>query len=376
MNVQLKAMNQKVKTLFILHASPPAHGAARVGDSIIKSSSLNKKMDCIFIKINSSSSMDEIGKINTRKIISSIFLFFNILKTLAVFKPEKIYFTSSIKGIAFYRDFIISFNWKFYKLFKSVDIYYHYHTKGINEFVSSSKLKLLLTRFFVNNVTIILLDKILLDDLEKINSYKKVTFISNGIHDELNAFDLRKFLSKKYNHITVQNFLYLSHMTKDKGYDFVLNIACKYKSEPDLHFHFAGNWPSKKQKLHFEKFVAENNLNNITYHGFVDGNEKDALLKSAHMLIYPSLNDAFPLTILESLSYGVPVLASNQGSIPSMLNKDCGIIMDGQFEPHQYFKKARASLINEKIAYQCRNHFLQNFTIVNFENKLIDIIAA
>jgi glycosyltransferase involved in cell wall biosynthesis len=374
MSVQLKAMNQKVRTLFILHASPPAHGAARVGDSILKNFILNEKMDCIFIKINTSSSMNEIGKINLSKIITSIMLFFKILKALMIFKPEKIYFTSSIKGVAFYRDLILSLNWKFYKIFKSADIYYHYHTKGIDEFVSCSRLKLLLTRFFVNDVTLILLDKVLFEDLKKINSYKDVTYLSNGIYDELKEFDTAKHFSNKYRRIKVENFLYLSHMTKDKGYDFVLNLAYAHKNEPNLHFHFAGNWPGPQQKLHFENFIQDNKLNNITYHGFVDGPYKDALLKSSHILIYPSLNDAFPLTILESLSYGVPVLASNQGSIPSILNKDCGIIMNDEMEPLDYFREARVSLINEKVALQCRNHFLQSFTITNFKNKLSGIL--
>ena len=54
----------------------------------------------------------------------------------------------------------------------------------------------------------------------------------------------------------------------------------------------------------------------VTYHGFVSGQRKQALFNMAHFSLYPSKDDAFPLTILESLSSGIPVIATAQGAIP------------------------------------------------------------
>ncbi|MDC1359614.1 glycosyltransferase [Gammaproteobacteria bacterium] len=362
------------KVLFILHTSPPSHGAARVGDNILNSDLINDRHICKFIRIESSNTMEEIGRVKLIKIYSAITLFFKVSIALIRFKPNKIYFTASVKGVAFYRDLALSLSWKLYNNFRPTDIYYHYHTKGVNNFVSSSKVKLFLTRFFLKQVRLILLNKILLEDFTKIDTYKNAAFISNGIFDELHMMDFNKLISLKYHKPNAINLLYLSHMTKEKGYDFVLDLAKSYKNYPDLHFHFAGSWDSDNDKLYFEQFIYENDLHNVTHHGFVDGIDKDELLKASHLLIYPSLNDAFPLTILESLSYGVPVLSSNQGSIPAMLDDNCGIVMNSLLNPDKYFKDALNMLINKKTAQSCREHFLQNFTIANFENKLTQIL--
>ena len=94
----------KTKLLCILHYSPPAHGASKVGDFIKSSEKLKDEYDCRFIKIKSSDTIGDIGKVNFKKIYFVLELFFKILFMVLAFRPDKIYFTASVRGIAFYRD--------------------------------------------------------------------------------------------------------------------------------------------------------------------------------------------------------------------------------------------------------------------------------
>lgn len=193
---------KKQKLLCILHYSPPAHGASKVGDFIKSSELLKDQFDCKFIKIKSSDTIGDIGKINFKKINFVLELFFKILFTILVFRPDKIYFTASIKGIAFYRDLLFSNIWKIYKLFTSCEIFYHYHTKGIKEFVKNDRNKKL-TRYFLKDINLVLLSPMLEADFEDVKTYKKVLYLPNGVENSYdnNSFEsyiLKRFFKNKY----------------------------------------------------------------------------------------------------------------------------------------------------------------------------------
>ena len=212
----------KPKLLCILHRSPPAHGAAKVGDFIASSKKLSENFECRFITIKSSDTIGDIGKVNFKKFYLVAELYVKVLWALLVFRPQKIYFTASIRGVALYRDLLISTLWKVYKLFKQVEVYYHYHTKGVDEFVSASERNLKLTRFFVKDVNLILLSPMLEKDFEQVQTFKKVFYLPNGVENTLKDVDFNKLIESRYKHGESLNILYLSNMIKSKGYFGVL----------------------------------------------------------------------------------------------------------------------------------------------------------
>ena len=362
----------KPKLLCILHRSPPSHGAAKVGDFISESQKLHEKFDCKFITIKSSETIGDIGKINFKKFYFVLELYVKIFWMLIVFRPDKLYFTSSIRGVAFYRDLLVSSLWKIYKLFRTLDIYYHYHTKGINEFVSNSKTNLLLTNLFLKDVSLILLSPMLKNDFKQIDTYKQILFLPNGVENNYTNNEFNSYIDKKQ--FDKINILYLAHMMKDKGYWDVLKLATKIKDK-NIHYHFAGSWKNKDDEKEFFHFVRTYKLEDkITYHGFVKNVQKDILLKKSHMLVYPSKNDAFPLTILEAFSYGLPVVATNEGSIPFIIDNNSGIVVKNINDLPQAFDKALNKFINKQTAEYCRKRYLDNFSLEQFEEKLIKVL--
>lgn len=362
------------KLLCILHLSPPYHGAAKVGDFIFESETLKENFECRFIPIRSSESIGDIGKVNLKKFWLVAMLFFRVLWALIVFRPDKIYFTASIKSVAFYRDLLVSLLWKMYGFLRKSEVYYHYHTKGIDTFVSASPRNLRLTRFFLQGVNLILLSPLLEKDVRKVQTYRSISFLPNGIEDPLGQEDFSVYVSEKYRQVEQMEVLYLAHMMKDKGYDEVLELARQIKGE-NIHFHFAGSWQSSEDEVDFEAFVHEHGLeDSVTYHGFVSGKQKAALFKKAHLLAYPSKNDAFPLTLLEALAYGVPVIAAPEGSIPYILDEKCGIIFKESSELYETLQLAKTKLVNEDTARYCRKRFEDHFTLKQFELNLIKIL--
>ena len=368
----------KPKLLCILHYTPPAHGASKVGDYIKASKKLEETFECKFIKIKSSNVISDGGKINLIKFYYVILLYFKVLWNLVFFRPDKIYFTASIKKIAFYRDLLVSTLWKSYGLFKEVEVFYHYHTKGINNFVSSSDRNLKLVRFFLNNVNLILLSPMLEKDFAKVKTYKSIKFLPNGVEDPFIDNNFNQMIQNKFHKpIEMLNILYLSNMIKEKGYFKVLELSNKTK-ENNIHFHFAGGWKNSEDKKEFFDYIQQNDLENkVTFHGFVNGDEKQKLFEKSHFFTFPSRfqNEAFPLSILESLSYGVPAIASDEGSIPYILNDKCGIILNdlGKLLPDTLLD-ASTKFLNIETSMSCRDRFLKNFTLNLFEDNLIKIL--
>lgn len=361
----------KPKLLCILHRSPPTHGAAKVGDFIASSKKLDENFDCRFITIKSSNTIGDIGKVNFKKLYLVTELYVKILWTLLVFRPEKIYFTASIRSAAFYRDLLLSTLWKTYKLFKHAEVYYHYHTKGVNEFVLASKRNLNMTRFFVKDINLVLLSPLLEKDFENVTSYKQIHFLPNGVENFMENENFERYITTKYAQVDTIEALYLAHMIKEKGYVEVLELARHTKGK-NIRYHFAGSWKDEKIKTEFFEFIKKYGLEEqIVHHGFVSGDQKKDLFKSAHIFFYPTKFEAFGLAIIEAMSYGVPVIATDEGSIQYILDEKSGIILNDVHNLAESLELAKEKLLNKETAMYCRQRYLDNFSLEQFEDNLV-----
>ncbi len=57
----------------------------------------------------------------------------------------------------------------------------------------------------------------------------------------------------------------------------------------------------------------------VSYVGYVRDEQREALFAGARVLLLPSLDEGFGLTALEAMSAGVPLIASNRGSLPEVV---------------------------------------------------------
>lgn len=90
---------------------------------------------------------------------------------------------------------------------------------------------------------------------------------------------------------------------------------------PDAVLVFAGDG---EQRAAVERRAEELGAGEWTY--FL-GTREDvpALLSTADLMILPSLADAMPMTVIEAMALGTPVVASEVGDIPAMLNRRAGV---------------------------------------------------
>jgi glycosyltransferase involved in cell wall biosynthesis len=83
------------------------------------------------------------------------------------------------------------------------------------------------------------------------------------------------------------------------------------------------------QDIQTQKTVSRNleNLHNTEYVGPRYGVDKDNFYDNIDVLIFPTKNDAEPLTVHEAMSRGIPVIAYGRGSIPEIVDRSCGLVI-------------------------------------------------
>ena len=127
--------------------------------------------------------------------------------------------------------------------------------------------------------------------------------------------------------------LYLSNLIQSKGYfDLLIAASLLKKNGLDIQVDFAGSFlthnddkksiSSQQAQLEFEAFVRDNSLENcVRFHGSVFGDSKLELLRKAHIFVLPTNynNEGQPVSIIEALAFGVPIVSTNFRAIPDML---------------------------------------------------------
>lgn len=137
------------------------------------------------------------------------------------------------------------------------------------------------------------------------------------------------------NHRETLNLLFLSNMIQEKGYLDVLHAVQLLRKEgADLKATFAGQWLSEEDKSAFDHYVHTHGLQHVVSHvGIVtDRAQIKALHLASDVFILPSyLIEGQPLTIIEAMNAGSPIITTRVGGMVDMVTEN----KEGFFVPPQ-----------------------------------------
>ena len=153
--------------------------------------------------------------------------------------------------------------------------------------------------------------------------------MSNLWLQRLSTFTSNKNVLLVYNPISLSgreqsnngklNILFLGRLGKRKGvYDLLecVNQNKEYFQSKKARFILAGDGEVEKTR----QFVADHELTDLVeVPGWILSEQKEKYLKTSDILILPSYNEQMPMSILEGMGYGYPILATNIASIPEMV---------------------------------------------------------
>ena len=145
--------------------------------------------------------------------------------------------------------------------------------------------------------------------------------------------------------------LYFGRISEEKGVETAVKA---YEKMPDKQLKIMGD-DTTEEGIRLKNYVKEKGLTNIEFLGFKSGTELENVIKAARFTLIPSIwYDNLPNTALESFQYSKPVIASNIGSLPELVNdgENGYLFIPGDAE--DLAKKIKLLDDDEKIKYMGR----------------------
>lgn len=155
-------------------------------------------------------------------------------------------------------------------------------------------------------------------DLEKFN---------NNIEQNKKEYVRKKYSIKKSNIV----FLYTGRLQQKKGIKELIVAFIKLLDDfPNIKLLIVGSYFYSKYQsnpfLNELKQLSREYKKQIIFTGYVDYNEIPTIYKICDVQVIPSIcEDACPLTVIEGMAAGLPLIVSKSGGIPELVNKNCAI---------------------------------------------------
>jgi len=200
----------------------------------------------------------------------------------------------------------------------------------------------------------------------------KLSYIYNGIEDPI------LLVNQENTNIIKQKFsepccIMLATYEERKGYDYLLQafkIVVEKIPRASLNIYGYGTYNEKQRILDTIKKL--NLHNNVTLNNFVV--DVSSLFTNAALLVVPSqAYESFGLAIIESMAHSTPVVATDVGGMPEVLEGSNAGFICSKNNPKQFANSILRILLDQNIASELghngRKIFLEKFNALNMSRQ-------
>lgn len=244
-----------------------------------------------------------------KKLGKAIGAYLEFLKVLLTDKPDLLHIHAAF-GASFYRKVPFIYLAGFLR----IPVIIHVHCSEMDRFYfNTTKCRQKFIRLtFKRCVRIISLSERLKEELSQIAPKEKIEVITNYgmLQGNLTGAAER----------TGKHVLFLGFLSELKGCLDIPEIVAKVKREiGDVQVTLAGTGTAEAVAQIHNKAEQFSTAKNIVMPGWVRGSEKAQLLRISDVFVLPSYTEALPMSILEAMGYGLPVVSTTVGGIPQLV---------------------------------------------------------
>jgi glycosyltransferase involved in cell wall biosynthesis len=166
----------------------------------------------------------------------------------------------------------------------------------------------------------------------------------------------------------------VGRLVEAKGFQHLLQAgpALLHKF-PFIKFYIVGNGPFRPQLERLSENLG------IQSHVTFAGEQEDmaSVYSSINIFVLPSLNEGMPMTVLEAMAAGKPVVASSVGGIPQVVtSEDTGLLVEpGSVDS---LRGALTRLIEDPafrtaLGNRAKTHVSQTYSVEHMARKYADL---
>lgn len=260
---------------------------------------------------------------NSFKILFFIKSVYRIIATLAADREIRIIHLHSASNGSFIRKSIVCLIGKLF----GKKVIFHVHSGGFKDYYHRSALLGPYIKFILKiSDCVVCLSGQWLEFFSSALKLNNVVIVGNPI-------SINHCVEKK-TPAEALHLLFLGKICDDKGiFDLIHALRTNHNFlNGQIRLVIAGNGEDQRLKT----LLSDNVLGRyIQYEGWVQGEQKNALICACDIFILPSYMEGLPVSILEAMGSGKPVISTTVGGIPSIVkNGHNGWLI----EPGAFFK--------------------------------------
>lgn len=173
--------------------------------------------------------------------------------------------------------------------------------------------------------------------LKFINVNSQIKVINPGIDAEIFKSGLKQHEKKR--------IIFVGRLEQEKGIDILKNILFFYKQQ-DIEFAIAGEGSLKNDLINY---ISLKNIKNIHFLGILSQKDLAKEYAKSNIFLMTSRTEGYPLTVIEAMASGLPIVASNVGDVGKIVQNGVNGFLVDDFLVDSYTKYIDALLKNESM---------------------------
>jgi len=281
------------------------------------------------LKSNVRDSNAEKGAWNLRGIVRVFSVWLKLMWRLASFRPNVVYLTLSQNSAGLARDLLYIFACSIFH----VPIIAHLHGSQLKRFLDGLPIKR--RQWVLGRLsrisTIVVCGQGIASEIEALLPDVRIEAVYNAI-----PLDVQEFPEKSIKENERLVIAFMGHLSFAKGFFDLLEATRRLKAEaPKVLFRFAGERVERERNISIDRngvggisgwadaeVMIRESPGTFEEVGIVTGDSKRRFFEGADIFVLPSHSEAFPVSVLEAMAAGLPMVLSPVGALPEVIIPD------------------------------------------------------
>jgi glycosyltransferase involved in cell wall biosynthesis len=188
----------------------------------------------------------------------------------------------------------------------------------------------------------------------------KIKIIRNWLPREYAIADKSKCITQNI----ILRFIFVGWLIKEKGILDLLDVVKQLLKEYEFEFVIVGGGTLEN---YINDEINNSAMKNKVYAtGWLSSENVQRELEQAHVLVLPSETEGFPNVILEAMTKGLPIIATNVGGIPDSVHNDENGYLIEPNQPKQLMDAMKSYILDPPLVAK---HSLKSLEIVKLNHN-------